>query len=206
MRHFYIAFFLCLLSLRGFSQTLRSENTATLVPTGCPTLYPTQAFTLCNDPTTTITPVIHTIGSAPISFSWSLPAFHNIEGSDTNMQLVTYAGGVFTLTAQNATIPAAPQMTYTVVICDDVGIEELSATTPLISIYPNPVAIDDKLNISLRSDANVLIYNSTGALLLTRSCGTGLNQFDMSAFSTGLYYVHISSNKGSGTFKVAVNK
>jgi hypothetical protein len=198
MKAFFTICFIILFGALGIAQSVRTENTASLNPAGCPTLYPTQYFYLCDAITVTITPVIHTIGSASIIYTWAVPPFSNILGGTNQMELVTYNGGVYTVTASNSSTGCSDVMTYSVLVCN--GIEENNTAGALVSVFPNPCITT--IEVQLNASVTVLLFNSAGTLLVSKLYKPGKNMLDLSSFASGIYYLRISNATHSKAFKL----
>lgn len=73
------------------------------------------------------------------------------------------------------------------------GINELESAS--LTIYPNPV--EDKLNLVWEEEnVDYLILNSKGQVLRQGVISNGINQFNISEFSSGIYFIQISSKNG----------
>lgn len=72
--------------------------------------------------------------------------------------------------------------------------------TSFINVYPNPVS--DKLFISNSKNLKFEIYNNLGQLKLKKQLKSNQETFDMSTFSTGIYFIKIFNVKGVEVRKI----
>jgi hypothetical protein len=78
------------------------------------------------------------------------------------------------------------------------------ANAGAVNIYPNPsTGIFTIDNSALKSDYDVIVYNAVGKLV---NEGRNITTLDMSAFSSGIYYLTISSKEGILNRKISVIK
>lgn len=141
------------------------------------------------------------------TFSWS-PA----EGlNNPNINAPTASPSVTTTYTVTATIANGCTATKEVTIFVEsvVGIEDATADEH-IRVYPNPA--NDVLNIALHlqeiQDLNINIFNTVGQVMYQENrlslSGTYAQQFDISAYQSGLYYVVITAGQERITKKVMV--
>ena len=71
-----------------------------------------------------------------------------------------------------------------------------------VKLYPNPVHNTLFLELNNTSKNNVEIIDATGKLLLQKTVNNGTNSIDTSNLTTGIYFVKISSDRGSVTKKI----
>ena len=72
-----------------------------------------------------------------------------------------------------------------------------------ISLYPNPAT--DQLKLELPEGVNVektVFFNSLGQKIKETATATS---WDISGFSTGVYFIHIATNLGSKQMKFLKN-
>ena len=79
------------------------------------------------------------------------------------------------------------------IIGGNLGIAE-NNIQPFVSITPNPVVTTATINTNL-NDFNIAVYNASGKLLY-RDKATKIKQLDLSAISSGLYFVKITADSG----------
>ena len=78
------------------------------------------------------------------------------------------------------------------------GVEEVISNKTSMNIYPNPA--NDVLNISLNQDEDVVIYTLTGQAVDRFHGHAGLNNYNVNALSSGVYFI----SAGSATQKLIV--
>jgi bilirubin oxidase len=78
------------------------------------------------------------------------------------------------------------------------AVDELEEETVLI--YPNPTS--DFIRLSGLNNSTVKIYNTSGQLLERRESANGAEEFGLSNYANGVYYVNVISSRSSETFKV----
>ena len=82
----------------------------------------------------------------------------------------------------------------------DLGIGEHNSDAS-IAIYPNPTK--DFVNIKADSDIkSIQIYDVQGRLLMTSLSNQRTEKFDLSKYSTGIYYLDITTERGNKTQKM----
>ena len=88
-----------------------------------------------------------------------------------------------------------------VVIDNATGVNDPGIETA--SIYPNPIS--NFIIFSGLSPSTIELYNSSGQLLEKRESAIHDEQFNMSNYSAGVYYVKVSSTEQIQTYKVVKN-
>lgn len=88
-------------------------------------------------------------------------------------------------------------VTQSVSLCT--GIDEIMSEN-LTSIYPNPN--NGVFTISTQKDAQLIIVNQLGEIVLQQLITSGENKLDLQNQATGLYFVKISAQGSLTTFKV----
>lgn len=89
--------------------------------------------------------------------------------------------------------------TFRLEMPDMLGHAEVGAN--ISTVYPNPVI--DILNIqSEETIDNVGVYNISGQLLIDRKSPNGISQIDLSALSSGIYFVKIQANQQTKIHKI----
>lgn len=78
------------------------------------------------------------------------------------------------------------------------GVEEITTVKTKMSIYPNPAV--DVLNVTLNQDDNVVIYSLTGQAITSFQGHAGLNNYNVSDLSSGVYFI----SAGTVTHKFVV--
>ncbi len=61
-----------------------------------------------------------------------------------------------------------------------------------ISVYPNPVS--HTITMEGLNSSTILLYNSTGQLLIKRKSLNSIEKFDMSKYASGIYYFKVTSS------------
>jgi len=213
-----------------YSITDGSGNTTTV--TRVVVVADTQApvINLIGPPTVTVpcsNPVNFTSPTATLSgASVGYTAFDNVDGNLTNNVVVNLGGfcsfcsGTYTITynVTDAAGNAAIQRTRTVIVlagcnvdcdgnCDGiVGINnpELAAN---ITLYPNPSRGAVNVTIAnMDGKADVKVYNPAGQLLQTTNTQTGVLTLDLSQYAAGMYFVEVTTQQGTVTKSVVVEK
>lgn len=83
------------------------------------------------------------------------------------------------------------------------GIDEASAGSTGVSVYPNPS--DGLLNLkfeSLQNNTAIDLYDATGRLVLSHKATGQELQLDLSDYASGLYYIKVKSGQAVETLKV----
>ena len=69
-----------------------------------------------------------------------------------------------------------------------------------ISLYPNPTS--DVVSLSGLSLSIIEIYDTSGQLLETRKVADGEEQFNLANYPAGVYYLNISTNEHTNTYRI----
>ncbi len=77
---------------------------------------------------------------------------------------------------------------------DNTGINNIENNKT--EIYPNPTNGKFSLNINKAEVGDVKIYSMHGSLILSKEVIEGINEFDLSAFGKGIYFVKFTDKKG----------
>jgi hypothetical protein len=78
------------------------------------------------------------------------------------------------------------------------GVEEVESVKTSMSIYPNPAT--ESLTINLNQDEEVVIYTLTGQAITSFQGHAGINNYNVSALGSGVYFI----SAGSATQKLIV--
>lgn len=78
------------------------------------------------------------------------------------------------------------------------AVNELGEETVLI--YPNPTS--DFVRLSGLSSSTIEIYNISGQLLEKRESANGVEEFGLSDYANGVYYLNVITSISSETYKV----
>ena len=78
------------------------------------------------------------------------------------------------------------------------GAEEMISNNVHMNIYPNPAV--DQLNVTLSSNADIVIYNIMGQKVMNMEGRAGANSININSLSSGIYFV----NAGNDTQKFIV--
>lgn len=81
-----------------------------------------------------------------------------------------------------------------------VGFENEIRQQQELVVYPNPTS--DHIHIKSLQAGSLMIYNSSGQLLIRRQLKQGLNQINLSALPGGTYFIHSLTNKQSQRQKI----
>ncbi|MCR4964417.1 MAG: T9SS type A sorting domain-containing protein [Bacteroidales bacterium] len=80
------------------------------------------------------------------------------------------------------------------------GIEDFSKV--LFEIFPNPAS--DNITVSTEEEATMTIFDQTGRTFAQQHLVMGNNVIDVSSYAAGIYYVRITTEKGSAVRKLIV--
>lgn len=73
-----------------------------------------------------------------------------------------------------------------------------------IQVYPNPA--NDVINVKADNTINsIQLYDAQGRLLLTKSANENSQVLDLSSYSSGIYFINISTSVGKQTQKIIKN-
>ncbi len=183
-----------IISLQGVNQTVDFNKP---VPDVCYNIQ--QAWTNASLETTGWT------------WEWNMGDGSIYFSTDVNHTYTTTGPKTVVLTGTQVANPACV-MTYTenvvVIVC--LGVEENSALSELISIFPNPSNGTFTLSVEgLSGDAAVIeIYNVNGQIVMTETVKTTslVQNFDLTDFSNGVYMVKITDGTEVGARRMVINK
>jgi hypothetical protein len=146
-----------------------------------PPLTVSGNFTICPGMSATITV------SGANSYTWS-----TLSNSNTvvlNPSITT----VYTVTGSHTLTSCLSTKTLSVVRSVCVGISENKAGENSIKIYPNP--FQNSFSVETKTAAKVFIYNQLGMLVDTFYCKEGVNTYDATKYSNGIYILNIEINE-----------
>jgi hypothetical protein len=107
-----------------------------------------------------------------------------------------YIGGTFTLIDGVSISGVAKWIGGSYVdTCDVVGVNELQESN-FFSIYPNPNNGSFTIDIENLNEANLVIYNLSGQIVLQKKLTQNLTSIDLTMFSKGMYFVKVNTEKG----------
>ncbi|MFZ4398437.1 MAG: T9SS type A sorting domain-containing protein [Bacteroidales bacterium] len=75
------------------------------------------------------------------------------------------------------------------------GINEIEANT--IAIYPNPSNGKFTVNVDKFNNGEIKVYSIVGSLILTQAIHKANNEFDLSSYGKGLYFVQFTDTKSN---------
>lgn len=81
-----------------------------------------------------------------------------------------------------------------------------------IRIYPNPVSNGNQINLEWKNTPNQLhvdMYNATGELVFTRGSVSSSDKklmIDTNNLSSGIYFIHINSEKGRAVYNISITR
>ena len=155
---------------------------------GLPNLVTTTTnFTICAGETSTLTVSGATTytwstteNSSSISVSPIITTTYTVDGTDVNGCI------------------SSANVTQDVSAC--VGINELSNDVVFVNAYPNPN--DGLFYIDLYVDAKILVMNTLGQTIISKSFVSGKHVLDIHEYSEGVYFVRVISGVNEKTIKV----
>ncbi len=150
------------------------------------------------------------------SIQWSNTAGWPIEelydGLGVNVYVLNYVPDTVWLTAKvfNKCAPQGIERKYWL-ICSFYGIEEQCESLANVDIVPNPNNGEMTLNFEyLTGKVNIKVYDMKGNLIdnfnTYNNIGPNSMNYDMKAYSNGMYFFVISGKEGTVTKKVVINK
>jgi len=161
-----------------------------------------------------------TLSGASVGFT----SFDNVDGNITSEVVVDLGGfcslcsGTYTITynVSDAAGNAAIQRTRTVIVlagcninCSGdclVGIDEPSLESN-ITVFPNPTQGTVNINISnVPGMADVKVFNTAGQLIQVAQTESGTLSLNLSKHAAGMYFVEITTQQGTITKSVVVEK
>ncbi|MDQ3110796.1 MAG: choice-of-anchor J domain-containing protein [Bacteroidota bacterium] len=104
----------------------------------------------------------------------------------------------YSYTDSNGCDGVAATVTITVNAC--VGIEEEAAANG-INVYPNPN--DGSFFVTVNSDATMIVYNSTGEVVLSQNVIAGTTAVNLNEFANGIYLVSILNDNTVNTVRIS---
>lgn len=77
---------------------------------------------------------------------------------------------------------------------------------PEFYMYPNPVTERFHISSAINENIDVLIYDITGKLIITKKNINAQNPIDIGDIESGLYFVQVSDKRGNSSIKRLVKK
>jgi hypothetical protein len=149
----------------------------------------TQPTTVCIDASVIV------LAATPAGGIWSGPGTSgasftpSVAGNGVKNIIYTYADSNSCVASDSVFITVNP--------CS--GIEE-SATDDMIKVYPNPN--NGTFFIDLDKGAEIFIYNSLGAVVLSQNMQPGMNTVDIGNYSDGIYMLTILKDGNRKTIRI----
>ncbi len=162
-----------------------------------------------------------TLSGASVGYT----AFDNVDGNLTSSVVVNLGGfcsscsGTYTITynVSDAAGNAAIQRTRTVIVlpgcaealcyypcASSINNPELAAN---ITLYPNPSRGTVNVTIAnMDGKADVKVFNPAGQVLKTTHTQTGVLTLDLSQYAAGMYFVEVTTQQGTVTKSLVVEK
>ena len=133
-------------------------------------------------------------------------AFAYLWNTGSTNSAITIAPGVTTTYSVVATNTLGCSLTfaYTQVVDPCTGITNSGTIDNSIRVFPNPST--SLINVKFEFDGikHTQIFNQIGQSVATRSSELMNEEFDLSGFAKGIYYVKITGKTTSGNFKIVV--
>ena len=138
-------------------------------------------------------------------FMWSYNEFVYVQAAITGRTLVIAAqtdNATGTFVQSDETEPGDCYYQGFSFLIDDLfetdGTPEQVSNNVHMNLFPNPAV--DQLNITLNSNAEIVIYNIMGEKVMSQQCHAGANSINVNSLSCGVYFV----NAGNDTQKFIV--
>ncbi|MBI4931409.1 MAG: T9SS type A sorting domain-containing protein [Bacteroidetes bacterium] len=94
---------------------------------------------------------------------------------------------------------------FTICVVDPlVGIVE-STNTNNINIYPNPSSGTFTIETT-EQESELIILNTLGEIILSQKIQNGKTEIDLSNQPNGIYFLHLTSENGTTTKKLSIQK
>ncbi|MFA5418423.1 MAG: T9SS type A sorting domain-containing protein, partial [Bacteroidales bacterium] len=119
----------------------------------------------------------------------------NQEYTDTDLPVNTFE---YYVTAVYDAGESNPSNTVVIVITD---LADITADNEIL-VYPNPAS--DYLNIKAENIMHIRILNTLGQVVVDKVIGSDNSNLDISDLKSGIYFIHLDTQKGSVTRKVVV--
>ncbi|MCG9912102.1 MAG: T9SS type A sorting domain-containing protein [Flavobacteriales bacterium] len=180
--------------------TANTNSALTAAFSGCVNTSAGNVITLTSDNNTQGADVVWSISPAT---GWSFVNGTNITSS--NPQIVFNHSGNYavSLTVSDGVNTLSHQVNDCVFVTANASVNEYASES--IQIYPNPSTGIFNVNLSdLNSD--IRVYNGVGVTVLNLSATSYTHSIDMSAFSSGVYFLEVKSAAGSHTQRIVLAK
>lgn len=122
-----------------------------------------------------------------------------------NVTVMVSSGGIFPIDTVKSvtimTIPVSNPPTQQTTLCYTVGIEEMNAGINSITIFPNPVTTEFRINTDGLKIKHVDIYDVLGNKVYENNFTETIN---VSNWSNGIYFVRVKSDEGIKSLKLLV--
>jgi len=141
-------------------------------------------------------------GTAPYRYSWT-------PGGQNTDSIFNVCYVVFTVTVTD-TNSCATSASLNVVIpkaASTAGINEVSGNSQQIKIYPNPASTQISISLPEATSAQIEIYDMLGNKVIEQKTNvTILANIDVSALSSGNYFLRVIDHNGQKTSRFSINK
>ena len=142
-----------------------------------------------------VTPVItkngNTLSSdAPAGNQWYNTILGLISNATANTYLPQQNGYYFVI----VTLNGCSSDSSNIIHYDNTGINNIGNNET--GIYPNPTFGKFTLNIDNANGGEVKIYSMVGSLILSKEVYKGINDFDLTSYGKGVYFVRFTDKNG----------
>lgn len=156
----------------------------------------TKGSLLSTDNTITTSPTVLTANQGSASYQWYNCDTNTIISGETNQSFTPIVSGNY---AVEITLGSCIEMSDCILFTT-LAIEE--SVSDYFKITPNPVESVLTINSSLNLTVSIHLYNVSGQLVLEMSSNKKISEIDMSAYTSGIYYLKLKGNDKVSTFKI----
>jgi hypothetical protein len=106
----------------------------------------------------------------------------------------------YTVVGTNTATGCYDEVSVNIFVSPCTNINEASLDIKDLSVYPNPNG--GEFVIETTHDANAIIYNMTGELILNKNLNSGINKISLTLYPKGVYFLQVKQGKSVKTLKV----
>jgi hypothetical protein len=171
-------------------------STATVGMFPQPNIVPSPAQqTICLNETASVT------ASGAISYTWTASSGNTLSGSSYTASPVTLEQIQLSGTDANSCVA---NTVVTVYVSQCTGLTTNAVNSNLITVFPNPSAGVVTARFEYEGRKEIRVYNAIGQAIELRITESESEEFNLSQYAKGVYYVQVNSKKASANFRIII--
>jgi hypothetical protein len=151
--------------------------------------------TICLNETASVT------ASGAISYTWTASSGNTLSGSSYTASPVTLEQIQLSGTDANSCVA---NTVVTVYVSQCTGLTTNAVNSNLITVFPNPSAGVVTARFEYEGRKEIRVYNAIGQAIELRITESESEEFNLSQYAKGVYYVQVNSKKASANFRIII--